>query len=67
MFNRQIQPLPHTNAVTTYSLAPYKRRTRIMRMISSLTVCLVGAGLAVVVIDGQSILLSALTSLKTLS
>ena len=67
MFNRQ-SPLPLSNAVSTYTTAPYRRRKELdEKTLSLLSVCLVGAGLALVVSDGQSLLLSAITSIKTLS
>ena len=66
MLNRQIKPLPYTTAITTYASAPYKRRRRVMKMISPLTACLVGAGLALAVIDGHNILDIAIESLEIL-
>lgn len=60
--------MPFSNAVTSYTTAPTRRRRSLVKKtLSFLSVCFVGVALALVVIDGQSILLSAITSLKTLS
>ena len=49
MFNRQ-SPFPLSNAVSTYTIAPQRRRKELTKKtLSLLFVCLVGAGLALVV------------------